>query len=331
MSKDPTLKHADAVVASPLNDIVIAAMFTDADSAGLAAEYLVKDVLGEYGKRLGKVISVKTQDYHKLANFRGCRVDVVCRTDDNELWLVEFQMYDDEHIFERNLVELSYLIIESTSSGTTVEEMAEDIPHIVVLNFLNFRVRSDNADWLQPAHITFDKEPRRVAYNKLDMFNIQLPLFAEREPDYSDDGECWLYVMYQSHIKKITPQEVLNMDTRLDRFANTNPGFQQFKTRFKQALADPGLMEELRMEASERIRQAGMRKAILKQGIAQGIEQGVKQGIAQGVKQGAREIALSLLKEKVSLGIISKTTGLTAEEVRALQAEQNFTNKGLTE
>jgi hypothetical protein len=103
-----TRKTAKPIKVSPLNDIVVAAMFTDVKSAGLAAEHLVKDVLGEYGKRLGKVISVRTQDYHKLANFRGTRVDVVCRTADNELWLIEFQMYNDEFMFERNMVECSY-------------------------------------------------------------------------------------------------------------------------------------------------------------------------------------------------------------------------------
>ncbi|MDR2713426.1 MAG: Rpn family recombination-promoting nuclease/putative transposase [Clostridiales bacterium] len=291
-------KTAPPIIASPLNDIVIAAIFTDADSAGLAAEYLVKDVLGEYGKHLGKVVSVTAQDYHKLVNFRGCRVDVVCRTDDNELWLVEFQMYDDEFMYERNLVELSYLIINSTSAGTTVEEMAEDIPHIVVINFLDFKIRTDNPDWLQPVHLTYDKEPQRVAYYKLEIFNIQLPLFTEREPDFSNDGECWLYVMYQAHIKKMTPGEVLEMDSKLERFATTNPGFRQFETRFRQAIADPELLDLLRMEASERIRQAGMKKAV--------------------EKNKAKEIAQNMLSDGESIEKIIRYTELTREEIENL-------------
>jgi predicted transposase/invertase (TIGR01784 family) len=283
------------IVASPLNDVVIAAMFADVESAGLAAEYLVKDVLGEYGKRLGKVISVHPQDYHKLTNFRGCRVDVVCETDDNELWLIEFQMYEDEYMFERNLVELSYLIIEKTESGTTIEEMAEDIPHIVMINFLDFTIRDDNPDWLQPAHITYDKKPHRAAYSKLDIFNIQLPYFSNNEPDFDNDGECWLYVTYQAHIKKIAPQEVLKMDTRLDRFASTNPGFKQFENRFRQALADPEVMTVLRMEASERIRQSGMLQA--------------------AKKTEAKDIARSLLSANMPHADIAKHTHLTIAEV----------------
>jgi hypothetical protein len=302
------------IFASPLHDTVISAVFTDAKSSGLAAEYLVKDVLGEYGKRFGKVVSVKTQDYHKLANFRGCRVDVVCKTDDNEFWLIEFQMYDDEYMFERNLVELSYKIIESTDSGTTPEEMAEAMPHIVVINFLDFSIRADNPDWLQPVHFVYDKEPRRVAYSKLDMFSIQLPVFAEREPDFGNDGECWLYVMYQAHIKKITPQEVLKMDKRLERFSDTNPGFQQFQVRFREALADPELMTILRMEASERIRQAGMRKAAIRKGM----EQGMKQGVEQGTHETSQKIALRMLSINRPIDEIAMMTDLTAEEIAEL-------------
>lgn len=315
--KKPSKRAPKRIFASPLNDVVIAAVFTDAESAGLAAEYLVKDVLGEYGKRLGKVVRVTAQDYHKLTNFRGCRVDVVCRTDDNEVWIIEFQMYDDAYMFERNLVELSYTIIESTESGATVDEMAEAMPHIVIINFLDFSIREDNPDWLQPAHMTFDKEPRRTAYGKLDVFNIQLPQFAEREPDFDDDGECWLYVMYQAHIKKITPQEVLKMDGRLERFANTNPGFQQFQTRFREALADPELMTVLRMEASERIRQAGMKKAAK------------NQGIKEGAKGKSQEIALRMLKRNRPIDEIVEDTGLTVDEIRALKSAQKKRNAEL--
>ena len=151
---------------------------------------------------------------------------------------------------------------------------------------------------IQPTHLIYDKEPQRVAYNKLEIFNIQLPLFAEREPDFSNDGECWLYVMYQAHIKKMTPREVLKMNSKLERFANTNPGFEQFETRFRQAIADPELLDLLRMEASERIRQAGMRKA--------------------AKKEGAREIAQNMLSDGEPMEKIMRYTGLTREEIKKL-------------
>jgi hypothetical protein len=276
-------------------------------------------------------------------------VDVLCQTDSNELWLIEFQMYDDEYMFERNLTEISYAIIRSAAAGTTAGEMAEAMPHIVVINFLNFYVRGEDSEWLQPVHFTYDKEPREVANGKLEIFNVQLPWFGSRLPDFGDDGECWLYVMYQSHIRGITPQEVIEMDARLTKFAESNPGFQQFETRFRQAIADPDLLDILRMEASERIRQAGMKKAAerigeergMKKGLEKGMKKGIKEGIKEGMKEGmkeglekglekgmkegtkatARATAQRMLRDKLPLDKVATYSGLSLDEVRALQAE----------
>jgi hypothetical protein len=206
--------------------------------------------------------------------------------------------------------------------------MAEAIPHIVIINFLDFPIRGDNLDWLQPVHLVFDKEPRRAAYEKLEIFNVQLPWFAKHEPDFGDDGECWLYVMYQAHIKGTTPQEVIAMDDRLARFETTNPGFQQFETRFREACANPDLLDIMRMETSERMRQAGMIKAAEKRGAREGekegkkagIKEGKKKGLKEGKKENAREVALRLLKDGIPLGKIAEYSGLTPDEVAALQA-----------
>ncbi len=57
-------------------------------------------------------------------------------------------------------------------------------------------------------------------------------------------------------------------------------------------------------------------------GIEQGIEQGIKQGIEQGIKQGEKngiiKTAISMLKEKISIDIISKCTGLSINELKEL-------------
>jgi predicted transposase YdaD len=109
--------------------------------------------------------------------------------------------------------------------------------------------------------------------------------------------------MYQAHIKKITPQEVLRMDTRLARFATTNPGFKQFETQLKQALADPDVLNTLRMETSERMRQAGMIKAAEK----------------KGERNRDKAIALNMLGLDIPIEKIVKATGLTIEEINNLR------------
>ena len=317
----PQAPYLSSIVPSPLYDVVIAATFANYETAGIAAEYLIKDVLGQYGKKLGKVVSVTPQEYNKLPNHRGCRVDVFCQTDNNELWIIEFQMYEDAYMFERNLSEVSLAIVRSTQAGMNVPQMAEAMPHIVVINLLNFYVRGEDSHWFQPVHFMYDKEPREVANDKLEIYNVQLPWFAEHEPDYDNDGECWLYVMYQSHIKKITPQEVLAMHTSLNRFAQTNPGFQQFETRFSQAIADPELLRQIGMEISERMREEGMRKAAERIGMEKGEAKGEVKGEVKTIRA---MLTLKLADEDIWQ--TAQSIGFTRERYEQLKREFEIRN-----
>lgn len=61
----------------------------------------------------------------------------------------------------------------------------------------------------------------------------------------------------------------------------------------------------------------------LEQGIEQGIERGIEKGIEQGYEQGFEQnrvqTAYSLLKENVSLDIISRTTGYSKEYLQSIK------------
>ena len=59
------------------------------------------------------------------------------------------------------------------------------------------------------------------------------------------------------------------------------------------------------------------------EGMKEGIKEGIKEGKLEGIKEGKRESTLetakALLKENVSIDIISRTTGLTKEEINSLK------------
>lgn len=66
-----------------------------------------------------------------------------------------------------------------------------------------------------------------------------------------------------------------------------------------------------------------LRDKYLKLGINQGITQGIKQGKSEGIKQGKtegiRQTVANFLKAGASLDLISKATGLSEEEILAIQ------------
>ena len=55
-----------------------------------------------------------------------------------------------------------------------------------------------------------------------------------------------------------------------------------------------------------------------KDGIKEGKEKGIKEGIKQGIKEKAIETAKNMLKENISIDIISRVTGLDIKEINEL-------------
>ncbi|GHV10488.1 hypothetical protein FACS1894217_15950 [Clostridia bacterium] len=87
---------------SPLADPVVGAIFSDVENAGLAAESLVRSIIGS--ESLGKVISVTPQRYYKIPDQRGCRVDVEIETSNNRIIIAEVQLSVDPVMPQRNLL-----------------------------------------------------------------------------------------------------------------------------------------------------------------------------------------------------------------------------------
>lgn len=55
-------------------------------------------------------------------------------------------------------------------------------------------------------------------------------------------------------------------------------------------------------------------------GVEEGIAQGITQGVIQGVTQRNIEIARAMLKEGLDIVMVSRCTGLTADEIKALSS-----------
>ena len=56
--------------------------------------------------------------------------------------------------------------------------------------------------------------------------------------------------------------------------------------------------------------------------IDQAAEKGLKKGLRKGRKEGLEKVALNLLKEGMNASQISKVTGMSKDEVKALQIKK---------
>ena len=63
------------------------------------------------------------------------------------------------------------------------------------------------------------------------------------------------------------------------------------------------------------------RQAGLQEGREQGLLEGREEGLLQGIKEHQNKTARTMLKKGMDASLISEITGLTAEEISALQQE----------
>jgi predicted transposase/invertase (TIGR01784 family) len=303
----------EIVALSPLADPVVAAIFSDVDSAGLAIQSFLGAALAEDGVRIGKVIEVTPQSYYKHPGERGCRIDVKASTDDNERALFEVQLNPDPTIFRRNLFSAARMLTDSSKSGTTHAELAESMPKVISINILNYDIRRDSKHFLQPIKLLYTKPPHTVALPQFSIYNIQLPRFRESEQDFNNPLYCWIYAMDTAMRQKVTIREVISMTPELQHFATGDTGFVQYCERYDRVASDPDTRDEYYNWIDEQIRQHGM--------MLGAEEKGRLRGVKEGLKEGKLEAARSFLAMGLPSEQVAKGTGLPLSTVLKLRGQ----------
>jgi len=99
----------------------------------------------------------------------------------------------------------------------------------------------------------------------------------------------------------------------------------EFQEKLKMRGESHSVMDVMREEAIERGIEIGLGEGIDRgiikgrvEGLTMGLEDGIKIGTGRGRDEERKKLAIKLKAENVSLSIISRTTGLTIEELTSL-------------
>ncbi|MDR0948337.1 MAG: Rpn family recombination-promoting nuclease/putative transposase [Lachnospiraceae bacterium] len=280
-SKKPSLfkKQTEPIFMSPLDDPVLNAIFDNVKNAGLAAQSLVGSILQEDGHRIKRVISVVPQRYYKIyPNKRGCRVDILIETEDNETIIAEVQT-SKEPMGTRNLFEAAQVILANSPKGSDVWKHNKIMPRIYIINILDFILRDNHDDAIQPVGILYAKGTSDVAIPNLRIYNVQLPLFRTKEHDFDKPLDAWLYILDTAHQKEIPVGEVIAMNEKLKKTVEADLGLKQFTRQYARASASAKTQKEWAMYCSEKMRMKGMLWAAESTGEARGRTEGQLQDI----------------------------------------------------
>ena len=303
----PDDEAAANIVPTPLSDPVLMAIFQDVDVSGLAMGSLVNATLQDSGDNpISEIISVTPQRVHPSTGDRGYRVDVEAKSSDDKIVIFEVQLSPFMSTVERNLLYAEQHLVSKAKRGETLKEVTEAMPQVILINILEKSVRKLGG-FHQVVELSYREPPYERATDKFEMHNLELDKFRKLDQEKpANPLHLWLTALCRAQDAKTTMMEVVKMDTQLQTFFDSDPGFAQFVNRHEEVVAMPEVRNEfLRWQIEQIINDLERQRVEAK-------------SRAEGEAKKQVEVAKNMLAENEPIEKIMRYTGMSREEIEGL-------------
>jgi predicted transposase/invertase (TIGR01784 family) len=241
------MESYEKIKLEPLSDSVFSYIFADKDLT-VSMQELIDSVLTDAGDPLiGKVKSVQAQYsvQKRMVSTHGGRLDARVEAADGTLFDIEVQAYLEPAMNDRSWFYGSNLMSEEFLEGQTYNK----VPKVRVINLLDFVLRRDHPDLLQPISLMYRKSPA-PASDAFRIYNIELPKFRDTNPTLesvkNDPLLRWLYLLDEGY----------KSDHEMEVLSNMTEGMRAFAKRYQVSLNDPDLRRMYDYEMSAKRDQA---------------------------------------------------------------------------
>ena len=310
------MESFDRIKYDPLVDSVFNYLFSGKEM-NTAMQEFIDSVLTDAGDPLiGQVKAIQTQYDVKKRVFgaHGGRLDVRVEAANGELFDIEVQTYFEPFMNDRAWFYGSSLMSEEFLEGQRYNR----VPKVRVINLLDFVLRVNHKDILQPIGLMYRKEPE-AATDAFRVYNIELPKFRATNPTLESVKDNpllrWLYLLDEGY----------KSDHEMEVLGNMTEGMRDFARRYRFSLDDPDLRRMYEYELSAKRDQASREYYAKEEGRAEGRAEGIAEGRAKGIaEERARSIThtvRSMLHSGISTTIIYNCVDASREEVDAIIAK----------
>lgn len=215
------------------------------------------------------------------------------------------QIVDYKNIEKRLMYYWSKLYIQNLKSGMDYEKLNKAI----IVLFADFEIEhlSEIQKSITKWNLREEQYQESILTNAIEIYIIELPKFKVGvEKPQNEKLNLW--------IKFIKNPEVISMkNTENTEVKKAKEVLEQISNdEYERYLAD--LREKMILDKKS-LESYGYNK-----GLEDGVEQGIEKGIEQGTKLKSIEIAKKLLAKKINIEIIIESTGLSEEEINALNS-----------
>lgn len=223
--------------------------------------------------------------------------DVYCENENGEKFIVEMQNAFQQFFKDRSLFYSTFPIREQAPKGN---DWNFKLKHVYTIALLNFDLKEDAFDQNAINHDVglLDKKTHRVFNDKLTFKYVEIVKFNKSLSELVTLYDKWLYVL--KNLSRLDEQPAALKE-------------KIFTKLFKESEIAQFNPTELR-EYEDSL------KAYrdIKNSIDTALMQGEEKGIAKGIVKGIAKVAKALLENGAPVDMISKSTGLTEEEIKRL-------------
>ena len=264
-----------------------------------------EDVLADFLESIlnVKIEKLEVKNPEMMKNSREEKLgvlDIKVETKENIIDL-EMQLEDEENIEEREAAYMGKLLSEQLEVGDEYKKLKKSVV-IFITNFNKYETNTyHNIAKMRFEKINEDeyvdmgyKEEEQIGNKYIEFHVIELPKFIKKNPGVEKRLEQWLIVGRKEKVEMAVKEN-------------------------KNVKKADKVLERISKDPKERERYEAILKAEFNQRISN--QKFEERGEARGKKQKQTEIAKNLIKENVSIEIISKATGLTEEEINKLKQE----------
>jgi predicted transposase/invertase (TIGR01784 family) len=272
--------------------------FTDVGFKKIFGQEINKDLLISFLNNLLKgerVINdlrfLDKEQMPEMGSSRGLVFDVFCETSDGENIIVEMQLKGQDYFKDRAIFYMSQGIIRQGVRGKEWNYKVHAVYGVFIMNFhdgQNFRKFRTDVGLL-------DMKTHELFSDRIRMIFLQMPVFNKEPAQCRTLFDRWIYVLKNMEVLDRMPWEArIAVFKKLANVASTAALTPEERDKYDYSLKK--IRDELSIMSYER-----------------------KQGLAEGRAEEKLSIAKSLKAAGVPIEVITESTGLSAEEVMALE------------
>ena len=273
-------------------------------------ESALKDLLEAILNKDIKTVTIKNPEIipYEKDEKRGL-LDIKAETDDGTILDIEMQMEDEKNTDERGTQYLGKMITEQLKKGDKYKKLKKSI--VIFITNYNFLKRNSYhsvgkmkfEETLKEEYVDMGYEKKeQIASKYIEFHYIELPKYKREEPSKFTKLDQWMCIFTQN-------EEGIEMAEKENK-------------EIKRAIDTLDFISEdpKERERHNSIVMAEYNRLVSEQNFfEEGKEKGRKEGKIEGKREEKIEIVKKMLKEKLSIEMIEKLTGLSKEEIEKIK------------